>query len=131
MKLLLDTQCWLWIFLDPNRLSAAAISAIENETNEVFVSAAVAWEIVIKNRIGKLPLPIDGPDYVVERLEVTGHQPLAITIDHVRAVGKLPNLHRDPFDRVLVAQALEENMTLVTADKLVAADDVPHLWAQS
>jgi PIN domain nuclease of toxin-antitoxin system len=128
VKLLVDTHCWLWFLLTPERLSAAAVDALAGAANEVYVSAAVAWEIVVKNALGKLPLPLPAAQYVRERIEAIGHRPLAIAVEHALAIADLPPYHKDPFDRILIAQAQVEQLTLVTADDKIRAYAVPILW---
>ena len=131
MKLLLDTQCFLWWFTEPERINSAAIEQIVSEDNELFFSVASAWEIAIKVGIGKLPLvePVDS--YVSSRMRRLGAKSLDIVLPHACRVATLPLLHRDPFDRILVAQAQIEKMTLVTADEILTQDGVDVLWAKA
>jgi PIN domain nuclease of toxin-antitoxin system len=102
-----------------------ARKAMEDGSNTVFVSSAVIWEIVIKKALGKL----QAPDDITEVLEGSGFSQLPITIPHVLAVQKLPELHRDPFDRILIAQAICENLTLLTRDPQIEKYAVSHLVA--
>lgn len=118
MNLLLDTHAFLWAIDNDPRLSHKAREAIVNGHNMVFVSAATAWEIAIKKAIGKLKVP-DG-DYL-EELKLHRFTPLDITTEHALAVENLPPHHRDPFDRMLVAQARVESLTLVTRDPQIMA----------
>ena len=131
MKLLLDTQCLLWWFTEPERLNLDAIEQIVSEDNELFFSVASAWEIAIKVGIGKLPLrePID--TYINSRMRLLGAKYLDIVFPHACRVATLPLLHRDPFDRILVAQAQIENMTLVTADEVLTQYGVDVLWSKA
>jgi PIN domain nuclease of toxin-antitoxin system len=115
MNLLLDTHVLLWWLDDPAQLSEVAGTAIRDGANVVWVSAATAWEIVIKKTLGKL----DAPDNLDEVLRECRFTPLPITIAHALAVQSLPMHHRDPFDRMLVAQARAEGMTIVTHDPKV------------
>jgi len=126
MKLLLDTHVLIW-WLDPtiSTLSEEAYAAISDGKNLVFVSAATAWEITIKKALGKL----DAPDNLEEELARHKLQPLPITISHALAVGELPRHHNDPFDRILVAQAKVEALTLITRDENVKMYDVPFIDA--
>lgn len=128
MKILVDTHCWLWFLLTPERLSDAALDALADASNEVYVSAAVAWEIVIKHGLGRLPLPAPAAQYVPERMVAVGHRPLAIEVEHAVALAALPPNHKDPFDRILVAQAQVEHLTLLTADEKIQAYAVDLLW---
>lgn len=118
MKLLLDTQCWLWWFAQPEKLSEDAIEKIADDANEVWLSVASVWEMGIKVSIGKLPLPEQIGEYVSTRMTQLGARSLKITASHALQVAMLPLHHRDPFDRMLIAQAQIEDMTLVSADSL-------------
>jgi PIN domain nuclease of toxin-antitoxin system len=116
MKLLLDTQCWLWSFSLPDRLNSAAIAAISHETNEIFLSVASIWEIGIKVAIGKLSLPEPIDVYIAKRLASLRAKPLEITATHALRAASLPPHHKDPFDRMLIAQSQIEGLTIVTTD---------------
>ena len=120
MKLLLDTHALLWWLADDARLGRCARQAITTPTNLVFVSAATAWEIALKRARGKLVAPGD----VEEWLAASNFQPLPIQIAEAVASAELPPHHRDPFDRLLVAQAQLGRMTIVTGDADVASYDV-------
>lgn len=124
MRLLLDTHALLWWLAD-RELGVDARAAIEDPLNEVFVSAATAWEISIQRALGKLRVPDD----LTTQLEANDFTPLAISIDHAFAAGSLPKHHDDPFDRMLIAQATLEELTLVTRDQHFAAYDVRLLAA--
>jgi PIN domain nuclease of toxin-antitoxin system len=113
MNLLLDTHVFLWAIDDDPRLSKAARAAIIDGNNIVFVSAATAWEISIKKAIGKLTVPQGN---YLDELRLHRFTPLPITTEHALAVADLPQHHRDPFDRLLIAQAQMEKLTLVTGD---------------
>lgn len=126
MNLLLDTHAFLWAVGNPSNLSSRARGAIEDGNNMVFVSAATAWEISIKRRLGKLELP-EG-DYL-EEIRLNRFTPLDITTEHALAIEALPILHKDPFDRLLVAQAQLEKLTLITRDPKVMAYDVTTIAA--
>ena len=118
MNLLLDTHAFLWAIDNNPKLSPQAREAIVDGNNIVFVSAATAWEISIKKAIGKLKVP-DG-DYL-EELKLHRFTPLDITTEHALAVENLPPHHTDPFDRILIAQALLERLTLVSRDPRMKA----------
>ncbi|MFA5551077.1 MAG: type II toxin-antitoxin system VapC family toxin [Trueperaceae bacterium] len=120
MNLLLDTHVLLWVLTDERSISKAARSAIEHPGNQVFVSAATAWEIAIKRGLGKLRAPQD----YLESLELYRFTPLDISSEHALAVEHLPKHHNDPFDRLLIAQALTESLTLVTRDDQFGAYEV-------
>lgn len=113
MNLLLDTHSLLWWLADDRSLSGKARTAISESSNMVFVSAATVWEIIIKKGLGKLKMPAD----LNEALNMNYFQTLPITTRHALAVGALPLIHQDPFDRMLVAQAKTEGLTLVTRDE--------------
>lgn len=117
MRLLLDTHIYLWVVDDNSKLSAIA-RALIRDSDEVFISSAVIWEAAIKTRIGKLAADI--PRLVSAIIE-SGFQELPIRASHAAAVTHLPDFHRDPFDRILIAQSLCEHLSLITADKTLAA----------
>ncbi len=121
MNLLLDTHVFLWAVDNNPNLSQAAREAIMDGHTIVYVSAATAWEITIKRAIGKLKVPQS--DYL-EELRLHRFTPLSITTEHALAAETLPPHHKDPFDRMLVAQALEEKLTLVTRDSRMKVYDV-------
>ncbi|MEH1897774.1 MAG: type II toxin-antitoxin system VapC family toxin [Nostoc sp.] len=129
MKLLLDTQCWLWWFAQPERLNEEAIAHIADENNELWLSVASIWEIGIKVAIGKLPLPDPLDSYISSRMAQLGMRSLEITASHALQAAALPLHHRDPFDRMLIAQAQIEKMTLVSADSMFNKYDISLLWA--
>jgi PIN domain nuclease of toxin-antitoxin system len=119
MKLLLDTHLLLWAAGDPGRLSDTATALISDPENELFFSAASLWEIAIKHGLGRPDFKVDAR--VLRRgLLDNGYSELPIGSEHAVAIGSLPDIHKDPFDRILVAQATVEGITLLTADGLVA-----------
>lgn len=115
MKLLLDTHTMIWVFSQPRLLSAQASDAISSEENDVFVSVISPWEIAIKRSKKRLPAPEDLDD------AVTAHrfQLLPVQLRHTKAIDSMPNHHGDPFDRMLVAQAIIDGLTLVTSDRIL------------
>jgi PIN domain nuclease of toxin-antitoxin system len=121
VQLLLDTHTLIWWLANDRTLSNKAKKAIASIDNIVFVSAASAWEIAIKKTIGKLT----APDDLAEQIEKKNFQSLPIEIHHALAVEKLPLHHSDPFDRILIAQALCENLTIVTRDRKFNAYSIP------
>ncbi len=124
MRLLLDTHVWIWMRANPSRLSADARRVLVDARTELVLSAASAWEIAIKVALGKLRLPCKVEEFVVTRARADRVALLPMTHLHVIEAAGLPLHHRDPFDRVLVAQARLERMPLLTADPLLAAYDV-------
>ncbi|HEX5139341.1 MAG TPA: type II toxin-antitoxin system VapC family toxin [Dehalococcoidia bacterium] len=125
MSLLLDTHALLWWLADSPELSHEARTAIADEDEDVFVSIATAWEISIKRSLGRM----ETPDDLGEQLERHRFDLLPITLSHVSLTGRLPLLHRDPFDRMLIAQAMTNGLTLVTRDRNIARYDVSVLPA--
>lgn len=128
MRLLLDTCTFLWLAADDPRLTPRARSTCRSPDNAVFLSALCAWEISIKHRLGRLPLPEPPVRYVVSRREALRIEPLSFDESSAAHEGLLPPHHRDPFDRGLIAQAIVNGMTLVTPDPLIARYPVPILW---
>lgn len=129
MKLLLDTHALLWWWLDDPQLSPTAKDAIANADHSVWVSAASAWEIATKQRLGKLPgLPADLCANWLKLLQADGFQALAISTTHAIQAGQLASEHRDPFDRMLAAQARIEDATLVTRDAALTDLGCRVLW---
>jgi len=125
MTLLLDTHVFLWWLDDPQLLSEAARKAIGDGKNTIYVSAAVVWEIVIKKSLGKL----NAPDDLEAAMAANRFLPLPVSVSHALAVLQLPNHHRDPFDRMLIAQARHEGFTIVSRDPDIALYGVPNLIA--
>jgi PIN domain nuclease of toxin-antitoxin system len=128
MTLLLDTHVFLWWIVDSGKLSDAARNAIETAENRILLSATSVWEIVIKTRLGKLRLPESPGPFVQAHLKRNGFLPLPIALEHAVAVAELPDHHRDPFDRMLVAQCKVENCSIITADSIIVKYDVPTVW---
>lgn len=120
MRLLLDTHILLWWLADDPALPGRAADVVADPSTEVLVSAATAWEIAIKRAAGRL----EAPDNLLDALDASGFGTLAITAFHTIAAGNLPPHHADPFDRMLVAQARAEELTLVSVDTRIAAYDV-------
>ncbi len=129
MRLLIDTHCWLWFLLAPQKLNHAACQLLQEPEHEIYLSAASAWEIVIKFGLGKLEIPLTPTKYIPQRLAALGHTSLPITQEHVLQIEGLPPHHKDPFDRVLVAQAQVDGLQLVTADEILKRYDVSMIWA--
>ena len=125
MRLLLDTHASLWWVMDDPRLSLGARAAIRAPENELFTSAAAAYEIIYKQGLGRLdPLP----DSLSRQLQREGIAVLAISLDHALAAAALPGPHRDPWDRIMMAQATVEGLTVITVDPRFAEYGVPVLW---
>jgi PIN domain nuclease of toxin-antitoxin system len=124
VKALLDTNAFIWMHGEPGRLTASTRAFLSDEENELLLSAASAWEIAIKYGLGRLSLPVPAEPYVVTRMRDTGIAPLIIDHRHALHVAGLPYHHRDPFDRLLIAQAQLERIPIVTADRAFRAYDV-------
>jgi PIN domain nuclease of toxin-antitoxin system len=124
LRLLLDTHAAVWWLMDDRRVGEQATAELEDDANEVLLSAAVVWEVAIKRSLGKLRAPED----FAGTLERAGARPLPVTIEHASAVERLPWHHRDPFDRLLVAQATIERAAVVTKDEWLRAYGVPLVW---
>jgi PIN domain nuclease of toxin-antitoxin system len=124
LRILLDTNAWLWTVSAPERLSPQARALVEGREHELYLSAASAWEIAIKYSQGKLRMPEPPLKYVPSRLEQLGVLPLPIDQAHALQVSTLPMHHRDPFDRILIAQAQLEDLPILTSDPVFAAYDV-------
>jgi PIN domain nuclease of toxin-antitoxin system len=129
MRILLDTQCWLWMSLAPERFSARSRRLVEARDTTLYLSAASAWEVAIKHALGKLRLPEPPVTYVPSRVAALGVQPLPIEQQHALQVATLPPHHRDPFDRLLIAQAQIDDLSILTADPVFASYDVATIAA--
>lgn len=127
MRLLLDTHVLVWWWTNDPRLSHGARKAISRESNDILVSAASAWELATKQRLGKLGLP-DAVDRFGELCAADGFSHLAVSWDHARQASAYRLANRDPFDRLLAAQAELERLTLITADPALAAFPAKRLW---
>ena len=125
MRVLLDTHVFLWWLERPRSLSAEAQQVLGALENTALVSVASAWELAIKSALGHLHFPID----VETAVDRSGFQKLGISFVHAARAGKLPQHHRDPFDRMLIAQALSEGLTLVTRDRVFSAYGISLLKA--
>jgi PIN domain nuclease of toxin-antitoxin system len=130
-KVLLDTHVFLWALDEPERLPRRWLEFFDSSHVELFLSAASAWEISIKCQLKKLRLPLAPADYLQTRCAELGVEPVPITFEHACAITALPQHHRDPFDRMLVAQAAIEGLTLATLDPVFLQYDVRRLSVTS
>jgi PIN domain nuclease of toxin-antitoxin system len=128
MKLLLDTHCWLWWIGAPENLNGRTRRQIADRKNEIYLSAASSWEIAIKYAIGKLPLPEPPGDFVPSRLVRDAISALPVQHHHALHVSTLPYHHKDPFDRLIIAQAMIEQIPILTVDRQFEPYDVELLW---
>ena len=128
MRILLDTHTWLWWMIEPHRLSPAASTLIGAMENQVLVSIVSAWEVSIKWGLGRLDLPEHPKTFVPSRLHRDHFMLLPIHLSHVLQVADLPDHHKDPFDRLLIAQSIVEDVPLLSRDELVSQYDIKVLW---
>jgi PIN domain nuclease of toxin-antitoxin system len=128
MQVLLDTHSFLWWIDDSPQLSNTARKVISDSNNEIFFSAASGFEIATKSQLDKLQLPNSAEAFVSQHLQVNGFLPLAISVSHALHIASLPAIHRDPFDRILVAQSQLEQFPIVTSDPIIKQYNVRVIW---
>jgi PIN domain nuclease of toxin-antitoxin system len=119
MRCLMDTHIFIWWILDHPKLPRSSRQIIADSTTELFFSSASAWEIIIKSTIGKLSLPENPTGWIRKHLDLNRINALPITLEHALMLHELPNLHKDPFDRIMVAQARCEDLTIITDDEWI------------
>jgi len=127
MRYLLDTHTFIWWVEDSDRLSKSVRTIIE-ENEQVYISAASTWEIIIKSQIGKIQLSEDLPTFLLNQIEINNFQILSVRVKHTLMINNLPMFHKDPFDRMLISQAIVEDLTLLTCDGLISKYDVQTVW---
>lgn len=128
MRALLDTHALLWWVTNNSQLSAPVQDIISNPENTPYLSVASSWEIIIKSNIGKLPLPEPPTQFIQSCLTANRFESLTINLAHILQVDSLPDHHKDPFDRILIAQAQVENIPILTIDHLIAQYPVQTIW---
>ncbi len=128
MDLLFDTHSFIWWADEPTKLSRAALAALEEEDNRLFVSDVSIWEIQIKVQLGKIQLKLSLQDLIESQQRDNGVEILPITTEHILALNNLPFHHKDPFDRLLIAQSIVEEFTIVTVDSAFSAYPAKLLW---
>ena len=128
MKYLLDTHAFLWFVLDDQRISPRAKSIIANSQNEIFFSAASAWEMAIKVKLDRFKIKGDLDTFITEQLSMNSFAPLSITISHSLYTERLPQIHKDPFDRILISQSKLEDLPLISKDKAIRKYKVKSIW---
>jgi PIN domain nuclease of toxin-antitoxin system len=128
MRLLLDTCTFLWIISDSPDLSADARTLFSAPGNEVFLSVASTWEILVKHRLGRLPLPGPAHQFIPRQREQHRIEPLALDEGSILQLGRLPDYHRDPFDRMLICQAIAHSLTILTPDADISRYPVRVVW---
>jgi len=126
MKALLDTNIFLWGLSAPEKLSLTARNMVAS--SERFLSVASIWEVLIKVRTGKLPLPVPAGDYLTAKMSANGVSVLSIKLEHVLQIERLQLHHRDPFDRVLIAQCVEEGWPIITSDPMFKKYPIRVIW---
>jgi len=127
MNVLLDTHAAIWFFEDNKRMSKSATEVIFNLENMIYVSFASLWELAIKLSTGRLEFD-NGIEGFIEAIHKNEFVLLEISSEHIKTISKLPLIHRDPFDRMIVAQAIVEDMVIVTIDDNIAKYDISHIW---
>ncbi|MGZ4957366.1 MAG: type II toxin-antitoxin system VapC family toxin [Methylobacter sp.] len=128
MKLLLDTCAFLWLTTDAQALSDQAKTLFQNTDNSVYLSSVSVWEIVVKHQLGKLPLPSEPEYFISQQCNQHFIEILSLDDKSVYHLSHLPNHHRDPFDKMLVCQAIEYGLTILTSDKLIAQYPISTIW---
>lgn len=128
MKLLLDTHTFIWWSSEPEKLSSDVLAYLDDEDNELILSVVSVWEIQIKSQLGKLKLNVPLEELVESQRQANGVQVLPVQLDHVLALNALPALHKDPFDRLLIAQGQIEDANIVSRDKIFGGYPVKVLW---
>lgn len=130
MKYLLDTIAWIWSVEAPERLNDAALEILENGKEEIYLSVVACWEISIKMRLGKLKFPGPPASVVPRFMERQGLRPLAVSMMHAAKIYDLPLHHNDPFDRMMITQAMVEGMAVLTTDSVFGKYSVDVIWCQ-
>ena len=128
MNLLLDTHAFLWFLWNDSQLSSTSVQLIQDSQNRKFVSLASCWEIAIKSSIGKLRLGSPASQFLSQHLAVNNFHLISISLEHATAIENLPFHHRDPFDRILVAQCQTEALELISADKMFDQYGIKRVW---
>lgn len=128
MRLLLDTHAFIWFVTDSPKLSATAKTLIEDEYNEKLLSIVSIWEMAIKHSIGKLSFKLPFETFIAQQLSINNFSLLDIKVSHINIVADLPLHHRDPFDRLIIAQAMTEQIPIVGTDKIFDLYSIQRLW---
>jgi len=128
VNILLDTCAFLWLTSDAPALSKHAKILFQNTDNSIYLSSVSVWEIIVKNQLGKLPLPDTPEQFINEQCEKHFIENIALDTKAIYHLTELPTFHRDPFDRMLICQAIEHNLTLLTSDELITQYPVKTAW---
>jgi PIN domain nuclease of toxin-antitoxin system len=128
MMFLIDTHTFIWYVTDNSRLSNQVLELINDENNQIFLSIASVWEMGIKHGLGKLTFNLPFETFITQQISINDFTVLDIKISHITAITQLPLHHRDPFDRMLIAQAMVESMPILSADTIFDAYPIKRLW---
>jgi PIN domain nuclease of toxin-antitoxin system len=128
MNYILDTHAFLWFISEDEQLSESASAIVRSRDNEIYFSAASAWEISIKTGLGRLSIQDELEHFLTDQLSLNQILPMPITLSHAAYTSKLPQIHKDPFDRILIAQSVVEDMPLVSRDGIMRKYDVKVVW---
>jgi len=128
MRLLLDTHAFIWYTTDSSRLTATGRSLIDNGENDILLSTARVWEMAIKHSIGKLTFSMPFMEFIKQQIAVNRIDILEITFDHIEVVASLPLHHRDPFDRLIIAQSMAQQIPILSVDAIFDAYAIARLW---
>ncbi len=128
MRLLLDTHAFIWYATDSSRLSTTARSLIDNGDNDILLSTASVWEMAIKHSIGRLNFSLPFMEFIKQQIAVNRIEILEISFDHIEVVASLPLHHRDPFDRLIIAQSMAEQIPVLSVDGIFDAYAIARLW---
>jgi PIN domain nuclease of toxin-antitoxin system len=128
MAFLLDTCTFLWLIQQPDKLSSKAAEIIVNPHNEIYLSSISNWEILVKHQLGRLVLPNNPGDFLIEQRRLHRIKPLVLDEESVSCLIRLPQHHNDPFDRMLICQAIANNMTIITPDEKIQQYPLSLLW---
>ena len=128
MMFLIDTHTFIWYVTDNSRLSNQVLELINDENNQIFLSIASVWEMGIKHGLGKLTFNLPFERFIMQQISINDFMVLDINISQITAITQFPLHHRDPFDRMLIAQAMVENMPIISADTIFDAYPIRRLW---
>ena len=128
MKILLDTCSFLWLTLEPDKIPAPAMAAFENSANTIYLSSISTWEIVIKYQLNKLLLPAPPEEFIPEAKTYQEISSLPLNDEDTFLIAKLPAIHKDPFDRILICQAINNGMAILTGDRDIHQYPVRSIW---
>ncbi len=131
MKILLDTHTLIWWSLYPEKLSQFATELLINKENQTFLSIASVWEMQIKIQLGKLKLDLPLPELIDNQIKVNNVELLPIELSHIWALDQLPHHHKDPFDRILIAQAIAEKLPILSIDSIFDSYSIERLWEKN